>query len=87
MPMGPGGEDGDSAVTRRERLHMAGRIGNARIPDGKLQAGDKGDVVQRVAVFQCTRDCACRWQTAEGVLSWHTFVMGQCACVVRISVS
>lgn len=54
MPMGPGGEDGDSAVTRRERLHMAGRIGSGRIPDGKLQAGDKGDVVQRVAAFQCT---------------------------------
>lgn len=61
MPMEPGGEDGDSAVTRRGRLHMAGRIGNARMPDGKLQARIKSDVVQRIAVFQRTRDCACRW--------------------------
>lgn len=40
MPIGTGGEDGDSAVSRRGRLHIAGRIGNGRMPDGKLQVRD-----------------------------------------------
>lgn len=47
---GTGGEDGDSAVGRRGRLHITGRIGNTRMPDGKLQPMDEGEVVQRVAV-------------------------------------
>lgn len=51
MGTGPVEKDGDSAVTRRGRLHMAGRIGNARMPDGELQARDEDDVVKRAVVL------------------------------------
>lgn len=52
MTMGPVEKiNGDSAVTRRGRLHIAGRIGNARMPDGKLQARDEDGVVKRVDVL------------------------------------
>lgn len=85
---GTGGEDGDSAVSRRGRLHIAGRIGNARMPDGKLQPMDEGEVVQRVAVSPVQWGLCMKTDgQLKGVLSWHTFVMSQCARVVRIHVS
>ena len=75
MPMGTGGEDGDSAVIRRARLHIAGSIGMLGCGTGSCRAWTKATSCNALLCPSVLGVSALHGngRTNGAALRWHTF--------------